>query len=348
MKRAKIAPNNATVRTLGRWLGAFSLGLASLFVMSGCAVLNGSSTPSNAPANPNHLEKSVINVGVLPIVTSVVFYAALHEGYFTREGLTVNPVMTQTGSQTIPKLQSGGLDITLSNDVTAIQAEYRGTADLRFLVPAYQSKPGTFVVVPAAGSGINGAQDLAGKTIAVNTTNDIVTLGLQEDLEANDVPLTDVHFVVVAYDHMEQALATHQVDAAAMQEPYKTEAAQDSKVGTRPILDIFGSGPVANLEISSYIAKWSFVARNPRTVTAFREAMAKAVAAVGNNRQELEKELLTFTKISPQTAALINFATFPDSESKPPVERVVDAMSTFNLVPAHYDIARMILPAPHL
>jgi hypothetical protein len=75
--------------------------------------------------------------------------------------------------------------------------------------------------------------------------------------------------------------------------------------------------------------------------------MAKAVAAVGDNRQELEKELLTFTKISPQTAALINFATFPIKESEQPVNRVVDAMSTFQLVPAHYDIARMILPAPH-
>ena len=58
----------------------------ALIALSGCGALaaNAGST------SPNGLQKTTLNVAVVPAVDSAGFFVALHEGLFKQQGLTIN------------------------------------------------------------------------------------------------------------------------------------------------------------------------------------------------------------------------------------------------------------------
>lgn len=324
-----------------RWLICLAL-VASM--LSACTLLNGSSSASGPAANPEHLEKPVITVGVIPIVNCAAFYLALEHGYFKQQGLTVVPKATTSGTTSIPLLTAGGLDVTVTNDVTAIQAQAKHAADLKFIVDGYQSAPGDHVVTALPDSGIKTVRDLVGKTVAVNTLSDIVTLGFQAVLEANDVSPSAIHFVVIPYANMEEALKTHQVAAATEEEPYLTQSERD--LGVKSVLDVFGAnGPTANIPISAYVTTAAFARANPKTVAAFQRAMTQGATLAGS-RANVEQILPTYTKIDRLTVALIHLGVYPTTLNVIRLQRVADLMHVFGMLSGPFNVRPMVLALP--
>jgi len=319
-------------------------GLAIIAVLlTSCTLLNGPGSASPT-TNPDHLEKPVITVGVIPIVNCAAFYLALEHGYFTQQGLTVIPKATTTGTQSIPIMTAGGLDVTVTNDVTAIEAQAKHTADLKFIVDGYQSAPGDHVVTALPGSGITTVRDLVGKTVAVNTLSDIVTLGFQAVLEANDISPSAIHFVVIPYANMEEVLKTHQVAAAAQEEPYLTQSERD--LGVASVMDVFGAnGPTANIPISVYVTTAAFARANPKTVVAFQRAMQQGALLAGS-RANVEQVLPTYTKIDRQIAALIHLGVYPTTLNPIRLQRVADLMQTFGMLPGPFGVRPVVLAMP--
>src|SRR5437764_71271 len=133
----------STARSRTRpWLGLIVV--ATLFLGTGCSLLGGSSSSPSTGSNNAHLEKSTIRVGAISAISSAPLYIALQKGYFSQQGLDVQPVVTQGGAQAIPQLLSGGLDLTLTNDMTAITAQLKKTADLRFVFDGIQTAKDTY------------------------------------------------------------------------------------------------------------------------------------------------------------------------------------------------------------
>ena len=58
----------------------------ALLALAGCGGL----TISQASTSQNGLEKTTLNVAVVPAVDSAGFFVALHEGLFKARGLTIN------------------------------------------------------------------------------------------------------------------------------------------------------------------------------------------------------------------------------------------------------------------
>src|SRR3954452_8881778 len=103
--------------------------------------------------------------------------------------------------------------------------------------------------------------------------------------------------VEVQYPQMQQGLENHSIDAAFMTEPYLTQAQQ--QLGVRQVLDTM-SGPTADLAVGGYVSSQRFAQQNPKTVAAFRRAVAKA-QAVAADQGQVQQILPTYIKgLTPQ------------------------------------------------
>jgi len=320
-----------TRRLIGR-SGGVAVAAAALLLAAGCSVLNGSSgsTSGGSSAGAGNLETTSLTVAAQPFVDAAPLYIAQQKGYFKQAGLNVKIVPGPSATVIIPKVASGAVDIGEGNAVSVISADVKKVADFKFVGLASSGKPGAVQILALPSSGITNAQGLVGKTVGTNTLSDVLFVATAATLQANNVPLASVHFVVVPHPQIPQAIGSGQVQAGLLVEPYKTQTAK--QFGAKPVVDVF-SGPTNGLPYNSYFSTSKFVAAHPNTMKAFDEALAKGAADATANRKDVESILPTYTQVDATTAALISTPNFPTSVTAAQLQRDSDLMSEFGLLP---------------
>ncbi|RZS41054.1 NitT/TauT family transport system substrate-binding protein [Herbihabitans rhizosphaerae] len=308
-------------------------------VLAGCGLLGGSD--SGNTGGSIQVEKTKIRVGVLPIIDNAQLYIAIKNGYFNEVGLEVEPVPIQGGAAAVPGLVNGGLDFSFGNWVSFVSAQSKGI-DLKLVADGYQAAPKMFMIMTGPNSPIMGPRDLAGKTIAVNTFNNITELTTRAVLQANDVDPRTVRFIELPFPDMESQLSQKKIDAAFLVEPFITRASK--QIGAMPVVDT-ASGPTASIPIAGYAATGKFAAANPKTVAAFQRALAKGQAASAD-RTSVEEVLTSYAKIDESTARLLRFGEFPTSLDPTRLQRIPDLMRTYGLLKNRLDVRDMIIPPP--
>ncbi len=316
-----------------------SLFLLLPVVLAACSAPGGSSTQSMGIASGP--EKPHIRLGVLPIVDDAHLQRAQAAGYFAAEGLSVDLVTVQGGAAALPRLVNGDLDMTFTNYVSVLLAQSQKVGDFRFVDGGYESGRNTLLIMTNPGSPVRVPQDLARKKIAVNTLGNIIELTARSALETAGVSPDTVTFVEVPFPDMAAALQSGRVDAAFMVEPFITQAALS--FGAVSALDA-ASGPTDGIPLGGVALTGAFAARYPKTVAAFRRAVARAQADLAD-RSVVEKTLPTYTKITPDTAALIALGTWPATLDRVRLQRDVDLMRQYGVLAADVDTGPMILPS---
>lgn len=286
------------------------------------------------------VELSKITVGTMPVVDAAPIHQAIKKGYFAEEGLEVELKQLQGGAEGIPGLTSGALQFTFGNWVSFFAAQAGGAADLKFVSDGYQARQGTFQILARKDSTITGPQDLAGKTIAVNTLANVDELTTRSVLQTADVDLRRVRFVPMAFPDMLARLEARTVDAAFLVEPYITQA--QWTLGAMPIVDT-ASGPTNEFPIAGYATTAEFARQNPGTVAAFQRAMAKAQRDCDTTRSEVEELLTQYVKLDKQMASLVNVGSYPATLESARLQRVVDLMTSYGLLARPVDVRSMIL-----
>ncbi|HEX7303823.1 ABC transporter substrate-binding protein [Lentzea sp.] len=291
-------------------------------------------------------EKARIKVGVLSVVDVAPLQIAIRNGYFRAEGLEVETVVVQGGAAAIPSLVKGGLDITFGNWVSFIAAQAEGTAKavggLKLINDAYQAKPGMFLVLVKGNGSIRTMQDLVGKTIAINTLNNISELTTKAVLEANNIDPRQVTLKAMPMPDMEAAIERNVVDAGFMSEPFITKAQRNS--GQLAILDA-ASGPTDGIPIAGYGTTGRFAQENPNTVAAFQRAMAKGQRDA-SDRATVQALLPEYAGVDRDTAKLVHLGQFPTSLDPTRLQRVATLMKTYGLLSADLDVAPMLVSSP--
>lgn len=316
-----------------------ALGAAALFaVVAGCSALGGSdAAPENNGGGAGGLEHPNLKVGVLPIVDVAAVQRAQTAGYFKNEGLNVELVTVQSGAEAMPKLISGSLDMTWTNWTSVIQAQVNKVGDLRALNATYQAAANSFLILTRPENNIRTPQDLVGKKVAINAQGSITELIAKSALQTNGVDPGSVLFPPINFPDMPQALATHQVDATVVLEPFLTA---EETAGAVTVLDA-AAGPTAEIPIAGVATTADFVKNNPNTVAAFQRAMNKAQADV-TDRNVVEQTLPTYTKITPETAPLLNLGTWPATIDVTRLQRVSDLMTKFGMIPSSFDVTPLL------
>ena len=313
---------------------AAAAGVAAALLAAGCSSSGSSNAPGSgsgpAAASPkaSALEQSHITVGALPVIDDAALYLASKLGYFTQEGLTVTIDPVTQSTQAIPDMLHGTVAaVAGANYVSFFEAQAKGTASFKVLAEGVTCKPDTFGIAALPSSGITKPADLAGKTVAVNLTNNIQTLTLNAVLKADGVSPSSVHYVVVPFPDMVTALKAHQVSAISAVQPFLTGAEAG---GAKEVVSSC-DGPAADMPMSGYFATQSWAQQNPHTARAFQTALLRAQAYANANPGAVKAILPAYIKITPQQAATVTLGSYPSTLGPAQLQKVLTLMQAGGL-----------------
>lgn len=323
---------------LGRASLAATAGLAVALLAAACGS-SGSGSSASGSGSSTKLETTNVVVGALPVVDDAPLHLAVKNGYFKQAGLNVSIDPVTQSTQALPDMLHGTVDIIAgANYVSYLEAQAKGEAQLKLLVEGVACKPGTFAIAALPSSGITKPADLAGKTVAVNLTNNIQTLTANAVLKAAGVDPSKVTYTVIPFPDMVAALKSHKVDAISAVEPFLAGAEAG---GAKPVVSSC-SGPVNNFPLSGYFATKSWVQQNPNTARAFQKAMLKAQAYADAHPSAVTGILPSYIKITPAAAAKVPPSTYPSTLDAGSVQRVVTLMHGGGLLSSPLNVSSLL------
>jgi NitT/TauT family transport system substrate-binding protein len=295
---------------------------------SSTAPAGGSAAASSAQAPGGSAAGTSIVVGALPVIDTAGLQVALKEGFFKQAGLnvTVKPVTQSTAA--IPDLLHGSIDVIGGgNYVSFLEAQANGTFPVEILAPAIDCTADTYGVVAMPKSGITKPADLAGKTIAVNLTQNIQTLTTSAVLAADGVSAGSLHYVQVPFPDMGAALAASRVDAISAVEPFLAAAlAAGGKLVTSTC-----TGATADFPLSGYVTTGTWARQHAAAARAFQQALEKGNAYADAHPDVVRALLPAYTSITAKAAAAMPLGTYPPALDAAALQRVATLMKSGGL-----------------
>jgi NitT/TauT family transport system substrate-binding protein len=281
-----------------------------------------------------------IVVGSLPVIDTAGLQVALKEGFFRQAGLNVSVKSVTQSTAAIPDLLHGSIDVIAGgNYVSFLEADANGTFPVEVLAPAIDCTANTYGVVAMPSSGITKPADLAGKTIAVNLTQNIQTLTTSTVLAADGVGAGSLHYVQVPFPDMVAALQAGRVDAISAVEPFLSAALAAG--GT--LVTSTCTGSTANFPLSGYETTQSWVRQHAAAARAFQQAVEKGNAYADAHPSVVRSLLPTYTSITATAAASMPLGSYPSTLTAALVQRVATLMRGGGLATPS-DVASLLLP----
>ena len=317
-----------------------ALSFATLSVACGSASSTGSgSGAAQATATGSAAGTTSIVVGALPVIDTAGLQVALKEGFFTQAGLNVTVKSVTQSTAAIPDLLHGSIDVIGGgNYVSFFEAEAHGTFPVQILAPAVDCTPDTYGVVAMPASGIAKPADLAGKTIAVNLTQNVQTLTTSAVLTADGVSTSSVHYVQIPFPDMSSALQANRVDAISAVEPFLSAAlAAGGKLVTSTC-----TGSMAGFPLSGYLTTKSWTQQHPAAASAFQQAVEKGNTYANTHPSVVRDLLPTYTSITAKAAASMPLGTFPATLTTATLQRIATLMRGGGLATPS-DVTSMLL-----
>jgi len=315
-------------------------GLATLLATAACGRSATSTTSGSSSSSSSGLEKTHLTVGALPIVDDAPLFLAIKNGYFKQQGLTVTTQIIPQSTLAIPDMLHGTVDIIgTGNYVSFFEGQAKGAFNIKVLAAGSVCTKNNFSILALPSSGIKGPSGLAGKTIAVNLTNNIQTLLTNAELKANGVNPASVKYVVIPFPNMAAALKAGQVAAVSVVEPFITGTEQAD--GAVPVMPEC-TGSLGAFPLGGYFATAAWVAKYPHTAHAFQVAIAKGQAFANAHPAAVRAILPTYTKISLAAAPHINLGLFPPTMNPAQLQRVADLMLAGGLLKSRLDVQPLL------
>jgi len=316
----------------------------ALLALSGC----GGAVASAGSTSPNGLQKTTLNVGVVPAVDSAGFFVALHEGLFAKHGLTIHYSPAVSSDEVIDQQVAGQYDITGGNYVSYIQHYVDDHQPLEIIAEGSVMQQGTQAIYTMPGSKIKTLAELKGHTLGINAPLNINYLLAASVLTENGVKLSQVHFPAqpIPFPEMAAELAAGKIDAAAMPEPFASAAAQ--QYGAVELTDL-NQGATVQFPIQGYVVTRSWAQANPGTLRAFVAALAQGQEIADTSRSAVETAMEMLNgpqdgQVPPIVAAVMALNIYPTSIDKVRIQRVADVMYQFGLLRDRFDVSPMIGP----
>jgi NitT/TauT family transport system substrate-binding protein len=279
-----------------------------------------------AEAADGVLEKKELTVGVLPLADYATVYWAEEKGFFDDEGLSVELEPLQGGPVGVQKVAAGELDFSFSNSVSATIAQSQGLP-VETVVHASSLGPESMGVFVQPDSSIKGLEDLDGKKIGLNTTQNIgdVTFANLAASEGIDV---EPEWIEVPFQEMIAGVESGSIDAGYLPEPFSSAA---EEAGLRKVADL-STGPNAELPAATFISSESFVTQNPDTAAAFVKAMYAANADMSKNEAGFREWLPDVAGVDQATAATMSIPVFAESTDVARLQEVADLLVEQGLI----------------
>jgi NitT/TauT family transport system substrate-binding protein len=255
----------------------------------------------------------------------------ISKGIFSKHKLKIELDAAQGGATAIPALVSGDIQVAGSNVVSLLLAASKG-------LPIQAIAPGTSAqgagdkdfgaLLAGAKSGVQDARDLEGKTVAVNTLNNIAEVVVKASLEKEGADPSKIKLTELGFPEMAPALGKGEVDAAFSIEPFVTSSVKDgakvinySYVATEP-----------DMQVGAYAVSKKFAGENPDAVESYRAAVAETAQYVTAHEDEFRTFLSEQAKIPPAVAGKIVLPKFTQELNVKSLDNTAKLMQKYGLV----------------
>jgi NitT/TauT family transport system substrate-binding protein len=244
-------------------------------------------------------EQATVRVQDTAGVPSAFLEYGVQEGFFKDRQLDVQVTPSQGGATVVPAVVSGDTDIAGSNLVSVLLAQGKD-------IPVKIVAPGTFVradqdfsaILVTGDSDIRSPKDLEGKTLAVNTLENVAELTAKASLAKQGVDVDSIELAEVDFPDMNGALAEGRVDAAFQIEPFVSLGVKEGhRIIDRPYV-----GTKPGLQIGCYFTSEQYLSENEDVVQRFREGVADTADAIAQDPAAFREFLPEASEIPPPAA----------------------------------------------
>ena len=238
----------------------------------------------------------VLRVGFDSWVGFAGVFAAVYQGFFEKEGVTVELRSFPGPTDTIPPTIAGDLDIALTTPDNVMSVDAGQKADL-VTIDVIDESAGADAVV-----GRNGIMDVAGlknKKVAV-TFGQCNELLLLEALARSGLKQSDVTLVNMDADAAGAAFIAGRLDGAVTWEPWVTQVTSSGKGHL-----LFSSKQAPNIIFDSAAVTRRFAAGHKKEIEAFIRGLDAGVAYLRSHPEETYAIVAKALAIKPADVALM-------------------------------------------
>jgi NitT/TauT family transport system substrate-binding protein len=264
-------------------------------------------------------------------VPSAFVAFGIAKGFFDKQNLKIKLQPSQGGATAVPSLVSGKIQVAGSNVVSLLIAASKG-------LPIQAVAPGTSAhgagqkdfgaLMVRKGSDVREVEDLAGKSVAVNTLHNIAEVVVKASLEKAGVDPKQVKLREIDFPEMGAALSKGDVDAAFLIEPFVTTARSE---GDR-IIDYSYVTTEPNLQVGAYAVSRKFASENPDAVKRYRAAVSATATYLMDHQDEFRTFLSERAKTPAKLAKSMELPTFTTALNTDSMQKTAGLLRRYGLV----------------
>lgn len=257
-------------------------------------------------------------------------YYGIKTGMFSKAGLDVSIIATNSGSAATAAVVSGTYQIAKTSLLGVFNAHLRGIP-IVIIAPevVYTPRDREALLEQATGSSFKGGASLDGKTMAVPALSDLNTLASMAWVDQNGGDSKSLKFLEMPNSAMPAALSEHRVDVAIIEPPVLDTALEAGT--TKTIAD-----PMASIGstymIAAYIARADWVASNVDTVSRFTRTLYQSANYVNTHHAETAAYVAELTKIDLVTAQKMNRTMGGTRNEESLVQPIIDAAAKYGMI----------------
>lgn len=323
---------------------ALGLALASSLFFAAAACGSGDTKSSSGGGSDGKLTKIV--VGMQPITPFSNVPLGVEKGLFKKYGLDVQVKVISEATTIPPAVLAGQIDFSAWSYASFASL---ASKDLPLVTVGPGDIAGTDLsndytqLVATKDSGIKSTKDLAGKKIATNSLASLSEIQTRVALKNAGVDPDSVQIIPIPYANQGAALASGQVDAAQMAEPFLTKAKKDYGVVPLAALD---AAIMPNLPVSTWLTSKKMVEQNPDIVRSFQLGLRDSSEYAQAHPDEVRAFLPSFAGVDASIAKEMILPTWVTDVDASKVQQVVDTMHEFGAVDKQIDMAPYMLKFP--
>jgi NitT/TauT family transport system substrate-binding protein len=282
-----------------------------------------------------------LKVGVIPIADVAPLYLGIDKGFFKEEQLKIQPQLAEGGAAITPAVVSGDFQIGFSNTISLLIA---ASKDLPVEIISQgvlggKSEEEAWADLLVLKDGpIQDGKDLEGKTIAVNTLENICEVTIKASLEKDGVDVDKLKFTEVPFPDMNAALEQKRVDGACVVEPFVSQGTAGKAKG----IDPFYVRTAPDLTVATYFTSKQYAEENADTVDRFVRAINKSLEYAQAHPDEVRQTLLDYTEIPPEAVEAIKLPIWRTDLNEPTIEKLSELSKKYGLIEEEPDLNELI------
>src|SRR4051794_16884109 len=313
------------------------LALVCAMVVASCG--GSSSTKKGEPAT--------LKVGVISIADVAPLYLGIKKGYFKQEKLTIQPKPAEGGAAIVAAVVSGDDQIGFSNTTSLLIANSKNIPVkliAQGVVGAQKATPDQAwdAVLVKKGSSIKSPKDLEGKTVSVNTLQNVGPLTINTALKKAGVDYKKVKYAEIPFPDALGALDQGRVDAIWEVEPF---VSQGKGSGDTAVLYPYEQ-TAPKLTVASYFTTKQYADQNSDVIDRFVKAINKSLTYAQSHPAEVRKIVPTYTKIPADAAKGMNLPQWTSDIGRPTIEQQNKLAKEYGFLKKEADLNDLIREQP--